>query len=76
MKDGGRFVGAVLTALSVFRAFRTHVKPDLATIVAEFGGTSKSIDRDILLRACRELGGHLALKPVEIIGGEKAGPNG
>jgi hypothetical protein len=76
VKDGGRTVGAVLTALSVFRAFRTHVKPSLDTIVTRFGGTSKSIDSDVLSRACRELGGHLALKPVEIIGGEKAGPNG
>jgi hypothetical protein len=76
LKRRGRYVGAVLTALSVFRAFRTYVRPDLDTIVSPFRGTARTFDGSSLERACRELGRNLRVKPVEIIGGEKAGPNG
>jgi hypothetical protein len=72
-------IGAVLTCLSIFRVFPTHVKPDLGTILSPFTGTVKTFDFDRIKLACSDLFKDIKISrpyPSKIIGGESSGPNG
>jgi hypothetical protein len=80
LKKDSRKLGAILTLISIFRVFPTHVKPKLDTIVSSFTGSVKTFDNNRLKLACIDLlKGSINRKPnfvCKIIGGESAGPNG
>jgi hypothetical protein len=80
LKKDSRKLGAILTLISIFRVFPTHVKPKLDTIVSGFTGSVKTFDHNRLKLACRDLlYNSINRKPnfvCKIIGGESAGPNG
>jgi hypothetical protein len=79
VKDS-KSIGAILTLISIFRVFPTHVKPKLDTIVSSFTGSVKTFELNRLKLACNDLlKGSINRKPnfdCKIIGGESAGPNG
>nr|UNG44314.1 RNA-dependent RNA polymerase [Fusarium asiaticum mitovirus 3] len=74
-------IGAILSILSIFRVFPTHVKPKLDTIVSSFNGSIKTFSSDKLKLACIDLFSNDFINRTpnfdcKIIGGESAGPNG
>jgi hypothetical protein len=75
----GKTVGGILSLLSIFRVFPTHVKPKYDTISDAFSGSARSID---LCKLKLALDDFLLNKTVskrmkiKLIGGESAGPNG
>jgi hypothetical protein len=80
VKDS-KSVGAILSIISIFRVFPTHVKPKLDTIVSDFSGSVKSFDYNKLKLACSDLlsENRINREPkfqCKVIGGESAGPNG
>jgi len=79
VKDS-RTLGAILSLISIFRVFPTHVKPKLDTIVSSFTGSIKTFSHYKLKLACEDLLNNIInRKPnfvCKIIGGESAGPNG
>jgi hypothetical protein len=79
VKDS-RVLGAILSLISIFRVFPTHVKPKLDTIVSSFSGSVKTFSHNKLKLACMDLLDNIInRKPnfvCKIIGGESAGPNG
>jgi hypothetical protein len=80
VKDS-KIIGAILSIISIFRVFPTHVKPKLDTIVSDFTGSVKSFDINKLKLACVDLfsENRISREPkfqCKVIGGESAGPNG
>jgi hypothetical protein len=80
LSKDSKSVGAILSLLSIFRVFPTHVKPKLDTIVSDFTGSIKTFSSNKLKLACSDLlKGCIKREPnfdCKIIGGESAGPNG
>ncbi|UBZ25880.1 RNA-dependent RNA polymerase [Fusarium mangiferae mitovirus 1] len=80
LSKDSKTIGAILTLISIYRVFPTHVKPKLDTIVSEFTGHVKTFSYNKLKLACSDLLiGDINRKPnfdCKIIGGESAGPNG
>lgn len=77
-KPSSKVVGAILSLISIFRVFPTHVKPSYESVTDPFSGTSRSLDLDVINRAVKDvfpkyLDSRLRLS---LIGGESAGPNG
>jgi hypothetical protein len=75
-----RIIGAILSMISIFRVFPTHVKPKLDSIISSFTGSVKTFSSYKLKLACEDLlENNINRKPnfdCKIIGGESAGPNG
>lgn len=81
LSKDSKSVGAILSIISIFRVFPTHVKPKLDTIVSGFTGSVKSFDFNKLKLACIDLlsEDRISREPkfqCKVIGGESAGPNG
>lgn len=69
-------VVCILTVLSIFRIFSNRVKPNLASILKPFKGTTKSFDSRLLKFALKNLSyGSLRLKQPKLLLIEKASPN-
>lgn len=49
-KQNSNLIQGVLTALSIFRVFRTTVKPDLSTITSEFSGQTRTLEIESTVR--------------------------
>jgi len=73
-------VGGILSLLSIFRVFPTHVKPKYESITGPFIGTSRSIDLPKLTLAVKDFllnkKVNRKIPKMKLIGGESAGPNG
>nr|UPW42115.1 MAG: putative RNA dependent RNA polymerase [Sichuan mountain mitovirus 8] len=74
-------VGAILSLISIFRVFPTHVKPKLDSIIEPFSGTVKTFESSALKLAVLGFTSKhwINKKPnfnLKLIGGESAGPNG
>nr|QIR30267.1 RNA-dependent RNA polymerase [Plasmopara viticola lesion associated mitovirus 44] len=81
LSKDSKIIGAILSVLSIFRVFPTHVAPKLDTIVSKFSGSITSFHSDTLKAACVDLFSKNLInrKPrfdCKVIGGESAGPNG
>lgn len=50
-----KMIGSLLTILSIFRVFRTNVKPDLSSIIEPFNGLSRSLDSSLMIESLKEL---------------------
>jgi hypothetical protein len=81
LSKDSKSIGAILSLISIFRVFPTHVKPKLDTIVSDFTGSVKTFDPNKLKLACIDLlsKDRINREPkfqCKVIGGESAGPNG
>jgi hypothetical protein len=71
-----KMVVCILSLLSIYRVFPTHVKPSLETIISPHTGLTKTLNLSQIKLALRELKLYrLKLRQPELIKLESAGPN-
>lgn len=74
-KNNVEVVRSVVTMLSVFRVFKTIIKPDLGTITSPFTGINESFHSNVIASALNDL--KIKIRHGKFIGyiSESAGPN-
>jgi len=81
LSKSSKTVGGLLSLLSIYRVFPTHVAPKYSTISGDFTGSTTSFAGSKLKAAFSDLLCNIKFKKKDkfhmtLIGGESAGPNG